>query len=888
MNYSNILAKKLSFFMLALFVVSCAPDTNKEPIKKPEDNRFTKIILSDDLNEPMELAVAPDGKVFFIERHGQFSKYDPNTGETTLLHTFELLPEDPEEVFGNGLMGVTLDPDFKENRFIYFYYTPDKLPARQNLSRFVLKENDELDMSSEIVVLEVPIEREVSAHTGGSLAWDKDGNLYLSTGDNTVPFASGGYAPIDEIEGRITFDAQRSSGNTNDLRGKVIRIHPEADGTYTIPEGNLFPEGTEGTRPEIFVMGTRNPYRISVDQESSILYWGEVGPDAGNDGDNGPRGYDEINQAKQAGNYGWPYFVGNSKPYPDYNFETKELGDYFNPEKPINESVNNTGLKELPPAQSALIWYPYQKSEEFPLVGEGGRNAMAGPVYHFDEDLESSVKFPEYYDKALFIYDWMRSWVFAVRLDENYNFVSMERFMESNGDFRRPMDLEVGPDGAFYMLEYGSVYGIDNVDARLVRIEYNGGNRAPESYPAASDTVGTAPLTVTFNGDNNYDPDSDDEHTYQWIFEGTEVQSTEASPSYTFEENGVYQVKQIVTDAAGAESTGIIEIKVGNTLPVVTIKTEGNRSFFFDDKTLPYEVTVEDAEDTEIIEDRVHISFNYVPKVSRRKNTPGHQMPIPVPLGESLIRASDCQACHQWTEESVGPNFIQIAQRYQDQDVVGQLANKIIEGGSGNWGQHYMNGHPQVSQNEAKEMVRYILSLAGQAELFDLPRQGAVPLNKHQKQGKRGRYVLKASYTDGGGAIVPLTGQDALVLRSNVVEAEDADELNNIGRTNEQLGSIHNGSWFMLKQIDLTGIKQITYNYSSLNIDATLEVRVGSPTGDVISTFDYKNTGDWSKFIELSAPVNDPGGINDLYFVFKKDQEPNEHIFTLDWLSFDR
>src|SRR5699024_814752 len=136
-----------------------------------------------------------------------------------------------------------------------------------------------------------------------------------------------------------------------------------------------------------------------------------------------------------------------------------------------------------------------------------------------------------------------------------------------------------------------------------------------------------------------------------------------------------------------------------------------------------------------------------------------------------------------------------------------------------------------------------------------------------QKQGKRGRYVLKASYTDGGGAIVPLTGQDALVLRSNVVEAEDADELNNIGRTNAQLGSIHNGSWFMLKQIDLTGIKQITYNYSSSSIDATSDLRVGSPTGDVISTFDYTNTGDWSRFIELSAPVSDPGGINDLYFV---------------------
>src|SRR5690606_25634270 len=162
----------------------------------------------------------------------------------------------------------------------------------------------------------------------------------------------------------------------------------------------------------------------------------------------------------------------------------------------------------------------------------------------------------------------------------------------------------------------------------------------------------------------------DDKHTYQWIFEGTEVQSTEASPSYTFEKNGVYQVRQIVTDAAGAESTGIVEIKVGNTLPQVRIQTNGNRSFFFDDKTLPYNVSVEDAEDEKIAEDRVHISFAYVPMVSRQENAPGHQMPVPVPLGESLIRASDCQACHQWTEESVGPNFVQIAQRYEGQDVV--------------------------------------------------------------------------------------------------------------------------------------------------------------------------------------------------------------------------
>jgi len=887
MTFKNKTKKSLCFFSIACILSACNPE-KPTVLKKPEDNRFTKVILSDDLNEPMELAVAPDGKVFFIERHGEFSKYDPKNNKTSLIHKFDLLPELPEEVFGNGLLGLSIDPNFKKNRYVYFYYTPNKMPARQNVSRFVLKENDELDLSSEKVLLEVAIEREVSAHTGGSLAWDKEGNLYISTGDNTVPFASDGYAPIDEIPGRITFDAQRSAGNTNDLRGKILRIHPEEDGTYTIPKGNLFPEGTEKTRPEIYVMGTRNPYRISVDQKTSTLYWGEVGPDAGNDGEQGPRGYDEINQAKKAGFYGWPYFVGDSKPYPDYDFATKTIGGLFNPDAPVNNSVNNTGLKELPPATKAMIWYPYGKSDEFPALGDGGRNALAGPVYYYDENLKSDIKFPEYYDKALFIYDWMRNWVFAVRLDENENYQSMEPFMESNGDFRRPMDMEVGPDGAFYILEYGSVYGIDNVDARLVRIEYNGGNRAPEAHPTALDTVGTAPLTVKFSSENNYDPDEDDVHTYEWTFEGNDVQSTEANPEYTFKKNGKYQVKHTVIDKACAKSTATIEIKVGNTVPVVSIETPGNQTFFFDDKNLSYNVKIEDKEDSVIAKDRVKINFSYVPKVAPQKKEIGHQQPVPISLGESLIRASDCKACHQLSAESAGPAFVEIAKRYNGKPVVDQLADKIIKGGSGNWGQHYMNGHPQVSHGEAKEMVNYILSLSDETTLDNLPLTGSVPLSAHKSKGDQGRYILKASYKDGGGDLVPLTGYNALILRSNKLQAESADELSNIGRTAEQLGSIHNGSWFMFESIDLRDIKTITYYYSSLNIDATIEVHVGSVTGPVISTLDYKNTGDWNKFIEVKAPVKNPGGINDLYFVFKKDQEPNEHIFTLDWLRFDR
>src|SRR5690606_9055094 len=97
-----------------------------------------------------------------------------------------------------------------------------------------------------------------------------------STGDNTSPFESDGFSPSDERPGRSAFDAQKSSSNTNDLRGKILRIKINPDGTYDIPEGNLFPPGEEKTRPEIYVMGNRNPYRISVDSRTGYLYWGEV------------------------------------------------------------------------------------------------------------------------------------------------------------------------------------------------------------------------------------------------------------------------------------------------------------------------------------------------------------------------------------------------------------------------------------------------------------------------------------------------------------------------------------------------------------------------------------------------------------------------------------
>src|SRR3712207_3460880 len=373
---------------------------------------------------------------------------------------------------------------------------------------------DSLDLGSARTILEVPVQREKCCHTGGSIAFDARGNLYLSTGDNTNPFATG-YAPIDERPGRGPWDAQKSSANTNDLRGKIVRIHPEPDGAYTIPEGNLFPPGTARTRPEIYTMGHRNPYRISVDRRTGFLYWGDVGPDASVDSvQRGPMGHDEINQARRPGFFGWPYFVGDNKAYLDVDYATMAVKGRFDPARPTNDSPSNTGLTELPPAQPAMIWYPAGPSAEFPLVATGGRTAMAGPVFYRDDFRDAARAFPAYYDRKLLAYEWMRGWIMAVTLGANGDLASIERFMPSR-KFSNPIDMQFGPNGDLYVLEYGTAWFQGNDNAGLVRIEYNPGNRALRVPAGLDRPAGPIPLTVALSSAGPADADGDSLR-YEW------------------------------------------------------------------------------------------------------------------------------------------------------------------------------------------------------------------------------------------------------------------------------------------------------------------------------------------------------------------------------------
>lgn len=447
------------------------------------DGPFRKRVLVDmatpqpgGLKDPMELAVAPDGRVFFAERGGAVKVWKPDTKavvELVKLPVFSGLED--------GLLGLTLDPKFAENGWIYLNrslpetrQTPDGKRGTLRTSRFTVQ-GDGIDPASEQTIIEIESQRDECCHVGGSLAFDAQGNLYIAVGDNTNPFASDGFAPMDRRPGRSAWSAEKSSANMNDLRGGVARIRPKPGGGYEIPPGNLFPAGTAGTRPEAYVKGCRNVFRISVDPKTGILYWGDVGPDAGEFREGrGPAGHDEVNQARAAGFFGWPYFVGDNKAYWGWDFEKNTNGTRFAAAKAMNLSPFNTGVKELPPAQPAFIHYAHAPSAKFPVLNAGGgRTAMAGPVYHFNPALASATRLPAAYDHTLFIYEWSRNWIVAVKLDAQEKIAGMERFCPKM-TFRRPMDVELGQDGCLYVIEWGTAWS-DNKDTQIVRIEHAGG-----------------------------------------------------------------------------------------------------------------------------------------------------------------------------------------------------------------------------------------------------------------------------------------------------------------------------------------------------------------------------------------------------------------------------
>lgn len=795
----------------------CSAEGGGDPTEPPADGDFEQVTLArgaEVTGEPMAMAVLPDGQVVHTSRDGRVWLTTPQA-TTTLAGTIPVYNHDED-----GLQGVAVDPDFATNRWVYLYYAPpldtptgdapengtgpetfEPWKGHNQLSRFTLTDAGTLDPATEQQILQVPADRGICCHAGGEIDFDADGNLYLSTGDDTNPFASQGYTPIDDRSTRNpAFDARRTAGNTNDLRGKVIRIAVTEDGSYTIPEGNMFAPGSEDTRPEIYAMGFRNPFRFAVDDATGDIFLGEYGPDAGTaDPNRGPGGIVEFNRITEPGNFGWPLCVGDNVPFRDYDFGSGASGPAFDCANPVNDSPNNTGLTELPPAQAA--WIPYDGGS-VPAFGNGSESPMGGPAYRYDADLASDTKFPEYFDGLAFLHEWERSWIKTV--DPEVGVDSVESFFDSM-ELTRPMNLEFGPDGSLYVLDYGSGYFGGAEDSALYRIDYTQGQRSPVVRVTADPSSGAAPLPVRFDPAGTTDPDGG-ELSYAWDFDGdAAVDSTEAGPvEYTYTEPGAYTARLEVTNPAGRSAAASITVTVGNTAPQVELRTPVDGGVFSFGDTVPFEVVVTDPEDsaTEAGIDCERVVVEYIL---------GHDT-----HGHPLSRATGCSGVLQ----------------------------TVADGGHG-----------------------------ADANIFG---------------------VINATYTDGGAGDVPvLTGDDEAVLRQRAQQAEFytgsqgvrvVDQADASG--GRRVGYIEPADWISFDPTNLANVTGIGYRYSSGGAGGTVEVRSGAVDGPLVQTVTLPPTGGFDTYAELPpAPITDPGGTSELFFVFSGTGEGG--LFDLDMIRFD-
>jgi hypothetical protein len=534
---------------------------------------FRRTVLIADANQPIGIDVAKDGKVYWTEmgQAGTAAGQYNSTG-AIMMHDQKGAPGNKTTVVtintradhGNsedGVLGFSLQPGFDlsdpNKRHVFAYYSPrpgagddwplSATPARQvvgynQISRWTLTEDGKSAVpDSERVILRVPKAKiggspsgfpggptdSGPGHVGGAgLDFDSAGNLYLGVGDDVSPNANGhsGYAPMD-YRSAERWDARKTSANTADLRGKVLRIKPTLapiasdsppgmGSTYTIPEGNLFPVGMEKTRPEIFAMGFRQPFTLHTDAKNvGIIGVGEYCHDGSSDrAQRSPAGTCEWNLLDGASNQGWPFCVGdqslantmwrwnyaNQTPTgQQYDCSLDQIPSDINyaPEGQTPNPATFQGLDMIPKPVPATIWKKYTNTGnqglpslmDFGDLTAGGMQPLAGPIFRYNGATAGSGGFPAYYDGSWFINNRGANdgWWKEVRMREDnnkmlrvHNWLPYNNAGPANAQFNSlVIGTQFGDDGALYMARYPVTCCRNNVNAssqvQIVKISFD-------------------------------------------------------------------------------------------------------------------------------------------------------------------------------------------------------------------------------------------------------------------------------------------------------------------------------------------------------------------------------------------------------------------------------
>lgn len=475
-------AVALPLALTAGSAASAAP----EPVTPLE---WQRTVLTTDVVDPTDLDVAADGSVVIAERTGTIKVWKQDgtlteAGTIPVSANGSLTAVGEDELEEGGIHGLLLDRDFLETRrFLVHYSVPDSVSGPRNegiirVSSFVLTTAGKVDLASEKKLIDVPAEWEHCCHYGGDMERMADGTILLTTGDDTSP-RDEGWNPRDKRPGREAFNAERTSQNKKDRRGKVLRFNPDG----SVPADNPHVKD-KAYDPYVYAMGFRSDYRMGHDPVTGATFVGNVGPDARTaDESRGPKGHDELEIIPKNGgtNHGWPRCIADNKPYMDYDYET-------------GETKGQLSCEGMTPA---AVYYTYDPSAEFPLVAAGTRTHMAGPVYRAEK---GALRLPDSFQGKLLHWDWSRSLSFATPVNDDgtldtaamtpwavaapNTFISVGPAVPAGGP-AAAMEMAVGPDGALYVPEYGSGY-YNNTNSAISRITCNGCTPSPEDYQGAA------------------------------------------------------------------------------------------------------------------------------------------------------------------------------------------------------------------------------------------------------------------------------------------------------------------------------------------------------------------------------------------------------------------
>lgn len=240
-----------------------------EPAAAGVPPAFTDTLVTGGLSAPTTMAIAPDGRTFVAEQGGRLRVI----ANGSLLAT-PFLTVATTATGERGLLGVTFDPDFATNQYVYVYYTATSPAVHNRLSRFTASGNVAVP-GSERILLELDNLSSATNHNGGAIHFGPDGKLYVAVGENATP---------------------SNAQSRNNLHGKMLRIN--SDGS--IPADNPFVNSTTGRNRAIWALGLRNPYTFSVQPGTGRMYINDVGQST----------WEEINEGVAGANYGWPTTEG--------------------------------------------------------------------------------------------------------------------------------------------------------------------------------------------------------------------------------------------------------------------------------------------------------------------------------------------------------------------------------------------------------------------------------------------------------------------------------------------------------------------------------------------------------------------------------------------------